>query len=506
MLVVQAQYLPQPALWLRSDSLDFSSEVWRDVSGQGKDGQLDCPLGHFGEGEINFNKSVVIDDLTHIDLPSVVKIENRFMCITVYQSNDSLTEQNLWQVADSAKRMLFQTTTQIGDALSSIEYNSERLTIAVVTSHSQQFPRGQEELGKLVLGSSAKFPFNGTIAEFMVFNTDITDLERDHWESYLAVKYGLTLRERNYYNSCGKIVWDYLSNIKYNKLIIGIGRDNFYGLNQRQSISNDNQITFGATDLFIDNQSNTTDIPNKTYIILGADTAEMQKSGTLLLDNGFILRTYGDYLIQTDGFGADSLSTFLILNTKDWEGDLWKYSLLVDRSGEGDYRDGNIDFYLPEQVDSNKLVYKGIYWDTDKNGRDKFCITYLTEDSLTNMQLLHNNNPDSVMLSYQQQNSGVQAKSGGTNSGQGENPKSLQNSVNFDFRVAPNPSTGTFSVIPTVMQNYVITVSDAHGTIIYCEEVAQIVDKTFNLRTSGEYNVRLQAGKYENIHKVLIVK
>jgi hypothetical protein len=92
------------------------------------------------------------------------------------------------------------------------------------------------------------------------------------------------------------------------------------------------------------------------------------------------------------------------------------------------------------------------------------------------------------------------------NGNEPDNQKLLQNSVNFDFQVYPNPSAGTFSVIPTVAQDYVITISDATGTIVYVEELTKTTEKTFNLRTAGEYNVRLQAGKYESIHKLIIIK
>jgi hypothetical protein len=53
---------------------------------------------------------------------------------------------------------------------------------------------------------------------------------------YLSIKYGISLNEgQNYYNSKGDTIWNAKQNIEYNKRVTGIGKDDQFALNQKQS-------------------------------------------------------------------------------------------------------------------------------------------------------------------------------------------------------------------------------------------------------------------------------
>jgi hypothetical protein len=97
--------------------------------------------------------------------------------------------------------------------------------------------------------ASPRGKLNGSYAELMVFNYVLTDTERAKVESYLAIKYGITLTGGtkqagstvgnvgyNYVNSDGTVIR--LSEATYKYDVFGLGRDDFYGLNQRISKSN----------------------------------------------------------------------------------------------------------------------------------------------------------------------------------------------------------------------------------------------------------------------------
>jgi len=84
--------------------------------------------------------------------------------------------------------------------------------------------------------------FNGKIAEFIYSNepASFTALQRNQTESYLAIKYGVTLDQtsaQNYTNSSGAIVWDAAANGIYNNDIAGIARDDISILSQLRSKS-----------------------------------------------------------------------------------------------------------------------------------------------------------------------------------------------------------------------------------------------------------------------------
>ncbi|MDR2835312.1 MAG: hypothetical protein LBV69_03805, partial [Bacteroidales bacterium] len=348
----------KPVVWLRADSLSLDTDILRDVSGNSNHGNFISEKGGLYFDTINYNKAVKIDGGIKIQIPSISKDESRFRIFTVYQSIDSTNEQNLWQVIDTTKTQISQTTNNTYDGISPSEYTKSHFTIPVVTSHSQPFPRNQDELGEINLGSSDSLPFMGKIAEFLIFNKNLTNKTRDQWESYLAIKYGATLKERSYYSSTGDSVWSYYSSKNYSGTIIGIGRDDFFGLNQKQSHSYNNEIIFGiGGELFPTNEDNTEQIENQSYVMLGTEIEKINESSQQMLENGFLLTKYGDYKIQTSN-NANDISTFLIIKTNGWEGDLERYNLFIDRSGEGEYQNSAISFFIADKLDDTTLIFR----------------------------------------------------------------------------------------------------------------------------------------------------
>lgn len=123
--------------------------------------------------------------------------------------------------------------------------------------------------------------FHGDIAEVIVYNRDLTTLEIQQIESYLAIKYGITLgandelwdsstsssasvtysgTSSNYYNSTGTILWNGATNAGYGYSIIGLGRDNASGLLQTKSttssvVTSDILTIEGEIGSFINNNS-----------------------------------------------------------------------------------------------------------------------------------------------------------------------------------------------------------------------------------------------------------
>jgi len=71
----------------------------------------------------------------------------------------------------------------------------------------------------------------GYIPELFVYSRVLTPLERRKAETYLAVKYGVSL-SNSYISSDDKLIWDYSANTAYNNRITGIMRDDASGLNQ----------------------------------------------------------------------------------------------------------------------------------------------------------------------------------------------------------------------------------------------------------------------------------
>ena len=104
---------------------------------------------------------------------------------------------------------------------------------------------------------------NGRVAEIFTFAERVNDVDRQKIESYLAIKYGITLgssteAEKDYINSFGTSVWDISANTGFNYHVAGIGRDSISDLNQKQSktLNSSNEVTIGLNGIFSTNSSN----------------------------------------------------------------------------------------------------------------------------------------------------------------------------------------------------------------------------------------------------------
>ena len=139
--------------------------------------------------------------------------------------------------------------------------------------------------------SGANF-FDGQIAEIMVFNTVPTSAEQQIIQSYLAVKYGITLdqtdndatiEEGDYVLQGGSIVWDESENSTYHNDVAGIGRDDDKFLNQKQSrsINSTAEVTIGLGQIAANNGSNSNSFnANGNFLMWGHNGVTLTAGNT----------------------------------------------------------------------------------------------------------------------------------------------------------------------------------------------------------------------------------
>ena len=152
------------------------------------------------------------------------------------------------------------------------------------------------------LGSS-NFHFDGQIAEVIVYNSLLSATDRQKTESYLAIKYGLTL-PNNYlaFNYIGtgsgtqlNPLWDVSANAAYHNNVTGIGREDINALDQRQSLS--------------ENSTATVTIYNGD-VTAGFPASNTANSNSFSADNSFLL--WGD-----DAAGFATVTTPIYSGTDD---------------------------------------------------------------------------------------------------------------------------------------------------------------------------------------------
>ncbi len=147
--------------------------------------------------------------------------------------------------------------------------------------------------------------FAGDIAESIVFSQTLTSDERNRVESYLAIKYGITLNsaddgatgavdERDYRAGDGGVVWDHSDKTTYTNDIFGIGRDDLSCLNQTQSKSenSDALVTFNIPGGFSTDDS---------WLVSGNDNAVLEQENNPEKPSGINSRLNREWQVQETG-------------------------------------------------------------------------------------------------------------------------------------------------------------------------------------------------------------
>ena len=127
---------------------------------------------------------------------------------------------------------------------------------------------------------------DGRVGEIITYSSRLTDIQRSNVQSYLAVKYGITLGVNgtsvNYTNSDGNVIWNVNTGVPANDVfnydIAGIGRDDIAKLNQKQSktVNTNDDITIGLTDIAATNTANTNTFDSdKKFLIWGNNHATL---------------------------------------------------------------------------------------------------------------------------------------------------------------------------------------------------------------------------------------
>jgi hypothetical protein len=139
-------------------------------------------------------------------------------------------------------------------------------------------------------GGYNAFGYAGNVMELVGYNAeiDLTGTLRQQVESYLAIKYGITLDSvgtgGNYYNSAGNSVYQGGGGAGYFNHILGIARDDNESLYQRQShlLSDSVRLYLGATPLATTtNQANTASFSaNNSYVVMGDNLGNLCQLGS----------------------------------------------------------------------------------------------------------------------------------------------------------------------------------------------------------------------------------
>jgi hypothetical protein len=166
--------------------------------------------------------------------------------------------------------------------------------------------------GRSGISGRTSSALNGRLSEIISYKSPKTVSEQQKIQSYLGLKYGITLHaasssvlgdtrlnDTNYIDSAGTTIWSTGGNLGYNYDIAGIGRDDDSQLNQKQSKSVnshtsttfDDDITIGLTDILATNNLNTNTFgTNKSFMLWGNNngTLDAQTPVVINISSGIV--------------------------------------------------------------------------------------------------------------------------------------------------------------------------------------------------------------------------
>lgn len=301
----------EPVLWLKADSdattADGLLTEWKDQSASPVGFELDIPAGKkapsYNPGGINFNPSVTFENPAGW---------NHYNSSVKFVGDKPITFQSGYAVYKfNGGGALVGTNTLTGtngviimggygdnfatgngehsvfDYFNPVDRSRAQIVNFDIVSNNNHSARidgsgarfsnranFEEITFTPVIGATMGRNYNWSglvadVAEIILYDNQ-TATDASKIESYLAVKYGITLNNgaSPYLSTNGNEVWSVDSEYKYN--IAGIGKDEAQGLNQKQSLSINAgvpQVAVGVNTLAATNSDNSSILMDQQYFV-----------------------------------------------------------------------------------------------------------------------------------------------------------------------------------------------------------------------------------------------
>ncbi len=369
-----------PALWLRADRCVVTDTAWKDVTGHGYDGSF------FWQGTrknvlLNYNPALWFngaDDSVRIsyNLDSLSEMSY----IAVFVPADTV-EAAVWGTGSALLRNTMMTTRRVNGPDSTADTVITGARMATLATVLQNWQRNDSVAPSpsayLIVGSAGQGgvipPFKGALAELLVFDRSLDVLTQVQYETYLALKYGIPLTSGNYVSAGQMVLWDASKNKDYANRIAGLGRENYFSLQQRQSVSavdGDSVLVLSRGDLRATNAANTDSLVSGGYLVWGDNNKALSVSQT---SDGQLQLLNRGWLMAASGMDSVSSVTTVRVNKKNFPSSANGYWLVLNTGGYNGFPVDSLTYCLPDSVAGDSLVfYRHVRWDPDHSGKDLF--------------------------------------------------------------------------------------------------------------------------------------
>lgn len=259
--------LPFPNYWLKVNE-DTSYTLWFNAVG---DSSFATSVSGITPkwGYINFNPALTMDSLWQGYVMRIDSLSEAISILTAHQLDKTINEQGLWKLVLSAERSY---------TLSSLGFwpDTHRLDFPDTLFPEPLVSASFIGIGHCDLDSTAphlnftgsdSLHFQGKFAELIIFDHRLTKRTSLIWQSYLGIKFAVSLDNTDYLSSSGDTIWSREVAQEYRQDIAGLGKDSLLGLDQKQSHSYYDILSLATGEFAVTNALNTNTLPEGNYIM-----------------------------------------------------------------------------------------------------------------------------------------------------------------------------------------------------------------------------------------------
>lgn len=374
------------SLWLKADEAN-SSQSYQDYGYGHHLVQAPDTQTKPGYSLFNYNDSFEFNGQKHyLQLKYLMELLNKVSIFTVYQNKNLTKESAIYTTDKSGEKALYYGTANIfrygGEAL---EYSAQLDSTAYFSMYSKfdvpskkvGFVSGNTGKSTMYIGKDTRSgqlePFKGSLPELFIYNKILSLNERNRINSYLAIKYGISMSHTEYLSSKSKKVWKQEDYNDYPFRTTGIGRDDFSALYQKQSTNSteSKRLIIAAEKLAIDNKKNTASFGNQSFLIW-ADNGKMLKPEKEEFGMQMLERRWKTRLTSEQ---SQSIKTAVTFNVKEIfttippDKKVW---LLINKSGNGHFSNESEAIPMDMMNDKGDVTFSEVYFDKDLSGTDAF--------------------------------------------------------------------------------------------------------------------------------------
>jgi hypothetical protein len=333
------------------------------------------PVGE--EAIVNFHSFPILNHQEANFGAKTIDAKAGITTFSVYKDNRPDQEQPIWSLMHETELVAAATDVRFSNILDSVDYafsgiDNQWLRLSTHFFNHQSLSHGNS---MLYLGShphNHDIHFSGVLLEELVYGAVLSKKQRKKVESYLSVKYGIPLLSNSkveLINSAGHTYWSAPRHSLFRHRHTALGRDDFWGLYQKQSTNayEPGLITIGLGEITPLNKENDGILEDQSFVVWSDnDGALVMNEASGLLERIWEIQQTNSKQPKTSlKLGARQLKAELAPGEQWW--------LAIDRSGEHSFSVQTTDYYAPMlNSEHGNVDFAQIQWDTDQSGRDHF--------------------------------------------------------------------------------------------------------------------------------------